>query len=332
MNFDFNNTLFNLQIYDYMLSQYQGKHAYYTILSQLNSGHFKSGDLIFTDNAVTKTYNAKKDLVTNNHIVLYKNNPNETLEAKSLLSSLKQLSMDILAHAETLTPVIESANYFSDQERVNLLLASYGWICYQRLHLQLCNFDSVSNLNLTETIPSIQARIRQAKAIIDEYDGFVQLFLSKQIIPQEVYIQFWEIAILTDVIMKYFAHDIDQFLIFTSKETFEYSDYKFMLPGEISEWEALKVDPILIGYWKACDFTPKDAAPWIHENFADPLFCKTCQRFKISLENAKIGVSLNIPLSLIRRWQNVNVPLQEAVQRMKNGEMPPIIPEGERML
>ncbi len=334
MDFSFENASFNLQILDYLVSQYQGKHAFLSILSTLNSAHFKSGDLVFVNNDLTKTDQMRKELLTNKKLYINKSGNNENnSDARILKSSLQQTSMDLLNCAEKIEPVINSTDYSSDAEKVNLLVATYGRCCYQRLHQLIFNLDSAEKLGLTNNLPQIQKARQEAQATVQSLDQFIQnTMLSKKLISQEVYITFWETAATTDVYLKSFCHDIDQFLIFSEKDTFEYTDYPYIDPQEIETWKTLNVAPVTIGYWKAADFTANKARPWIEANIPDPLFCNLCLKYKISISDAKLCLETQLPLPFARRWLALGVDLKTGIERMKNGETPALVKEGERML
>ena len=62
-NMDFINTNFNLQIFDNMITHCQGKYAYISILSALNSAHFKSGEQIFVKNDLIKFEKLRREII-----------------------------------------------------------------------------------------------------------------------------------------------------------------------------------------------------------------------------------------------------------------------------
>ena len=331
---DFTNANFNLQIFDYMISQYQGKYAYISILAALNSSHLNSGEQIFVKNDLLKFDKLRKEIFTNQKVFFDKGKCNpENNEYRTLRSSLEQMSMDLLNHSEKVTPIIDSTDYSSDPEKVNLLVASYGRVCYQRVHQYTFNLDSAIALNLQQNATQLQSLKDAATQGMTEFDSFVQnTLLSKQLIQKEVYISFWESSVTVPALLRAASHDIDMLIVLCEKENFEYQDYPYMSKDEIEDWKSLNVTPEAIGYWKACDFTPANAAPWISANINDPLTCYTCLKFKISLNDASVSIANNIPLILTRRWLALGVPLQEGIERMKQGEMPRLIQEGERML
>ena len=331
---DFTNAHFNLQVFDYMISQYQGKYAFISILAALNSSHLNSGEQIFVKNDLLKFDKFRKEILTNQKIFFDKGKCNpDNSEYRALKSSLEQMSMDLLNHSEKVTPIIDSTDYSSDHEKVNLLAASYGRICYQRTHLYTFNLDSAVALNLQQDAANFQQLKNIATKNMTELDSFIQnTLLSKQLIPREVYISFWETAVTVPALLKAASHDIDMLVTLCEKENFEYQDYPYMSKNEIEDWKLLNVTPEAIGYWKACDFSPSKAAPWINANINDPLTCYTCLKYKISLNDASLSIENNIPLVLTRRWLALGVSIQEGIERMKQGEMPQLIDASERML
>ncbi len=334
MDFTFANASFNLEILDYLISHYQGKHAFLSVLSALNSVHFKSGDLIFANNDLEKANNLRKDLLENKKLYVNKyGNNEENPDARILKSSLQQLSMDLLNYSEKIEPIIKSTDYSSDLEKVNLLVASYGRCCYQRLHQTIFSLDTAHQLGLTNMLPQIQKAQTEARTVVSQLDNFIQsTMLSKQIISKEIYITFWEISASTDVFLRYYCHDIDQLLVYIEKESFEYSDYPYIDLQEIENWKTLNVSPISIGYWKAADFTAIKAKPWIESNITDPIFCNLCLKYKISLSDAITCLETKLPLSIARRWLTLGVDLKTGIEKMKAGEMPALVKEGERIL
>ena len=331
---DFINTNFNLQIFDNMISHYQGKYAYISILSALNSAHFKSGEQIFVKNDLIKFEKLRREIISDQKIFFDKGKcSDDNSEYRSLKSSLQQMSMDLLNHAEKVEPVIESTDYSSDPEKVNLLVASYGRLCYQRMHQYTCNLDSAINLNLQQDAATLQNLKNAAYQNMTDFDNFVKnTLLSKQVISKETYISFWENSVTIPSILKACCHDLDMLIVLCEKENFEYQDYPYIPKDEINAWKQLNVPAQIIGYWKACNFTSSKAAPWINANIQDPFTCDTCLKFKISINDALTSIEQNIPLILTRRWLALGVSLQEGIERMKQGEMPQLIKNDERML
>lgn len=331
---DFTNASFNLQIFDYMISQYQGKYSCISVLSALNSVHFKSGEQIFVKNDLIKTEKMRREIIEGQKVYFDKGKClNDNTEYRTLKSSLEQMSMDLLNQAEKVEPIIDSTDYSSDQEKVNFLVASYARVCYQRYHQFVCNLDSAIKLNLQQDAINLQRMKDAAQNHIAEFDNFVQsTMLSKQLVSKEIYITFWENCVTLGALLRSFCHDIDVFKVLCEKENFEYSDYAYISPNEIPEWKNLNIPAQSIGYWKACDFTPAKASPWINSNITDPFTCLTCIKFKISLDDAMLSLQNQIPLVLTRRWLAQGVSLIDGIEKMKQGEMPTIINENERML
>lgn len=331
---DFINLGFNLQIFDYMISHYQGKFAFISVLSALNSTHFKSGEQIFVKNDLIKTEKMRSELITQQKLFFDKGKcSNDNLEYRALRSQLEQISMDLLNHAEKVEPIINSTDYSSDPEKVNYLVASYGRISYQKLHQCIYNLDSAVTLNLVQDAANIQNMRDAALKNRVDFDNFVQnAMLSKEPLTKETYIVFWENCVTIGALLRAACHEIDMYKTLCEKENFDYSDYPYILPSEIEDWKNLSISPTGIGYWKACDFTPSSAATWISANITDPFFAITCIKYNISVNDASLSIQSNVPLVLARRWISLGVPFQEGLERMKKGEMPALISPGERML
>ncbi|MGI6680513.1 MAG: hypothetical protein ACOX3T_03370 [Bdellovibrionota bacterium] len=331
---DFINANFNLQIFDYMISHYQGKYAFTTILSTLNSTHYKSGEQIFVKNDLLKFEKMRSEVVQEQKVFFDRGKcSNDDVEYRTLKSSLEQMSMDLLNHAEKVDPIIDATDYSSDPEKVNFLVASYGRVCYQRMHQFSFNLDSAITLNLRQEAAGLQNLRSVAIQNMSNFDGFVQnTMLSKQLIPKETYIAFWEDCVSIGATLKAACHDIDMFIKLSEKDDFEYTDYPYIHQDEMASWQQLNVIPQSIGYWKACDFTPSKAAPWISVNITDPFLCLTSLKYKLTVDDTSLCMQQNIPLVLARRWIALGVPLVEGIERMKKGEMPPLVKEGERML
>jgi len=299
-------------VLNYLYSVFQGRHAYYDILSHLRSPEFRSGELVMTKSSLDRIQSWIDALYKETPLLSVTWETLETTDANAAFDLLAKTKVELIDLSEKVEAILSIADYSSDKSRVALMTAAFGRFAYSRNYYVNGYIEFFNTFGQPELEREYQQLVPQAEWDLQLSDSFVQIINGPERPTDELFKDLREESLNLPGIFRASVHDINQLISsYENDFTFELAEIP---AGMAAEWGHLQVPPTVAGYWHAYRFRPKEAQPWLVAGIQDPGLASAYRIFGFPFEEAVEWLELRISPRTARQFRDSGHTPEQAAQ------------------
>ncbi|MDC0358350.1 hypothetical protein OAO01_05990 [Oligoflexia bacterium] len=308
-------------ILNYLNAGYQGKFAFYNILSQLNYSSFNPESVTSTREALNQVNMWLNSLWRGNAIVCASWTTTEDYKSRKAVQMLEELKEDLKLVAWDVCQIFARENLSKEPESVKLLIAALGRYVYSRDNYirGFIEFSKVFNSpdiaeQFTPLLPDVQEDVDMVHDLLAAYRKSTEQKGS-------FYHSLLDLVVTLPGTFYTHIHDINQIMSpLKGGFSFELTEIQ---PEEVALWKSFNVEPVEAGYWHAFGMNPEEAVAWNRKGFLEPLYVARWKVYGFGPEEARLWYDADFPIDIASLWSQAGFTPEEALANIDRGFVHP---------
>ena len=309
------------RVLNYLNAAFQGRFAFFNILSQLKHPFFSIEEIKVTKAVIEQIDRWLGGLWDGKLLFDETRIGKPTQETTRALTLLEQLIPELQDLAAGLRHLFAREGFGSEPQDVAFVVAAFGRNAYARDNYVRGFMEFGRVFNDSNMTSEWRRQLDLVTAEIKHANEFMLLVKENRVDNPKVYDQLRFMSRTLPGIFSAHTHDIRQ-LLCTHRCEFTFDKAAFE-KHEARVWDRAEIGPIEAGYWRAHGFTPEEAQEWKKYEITDPLIASEWLTTGFAPALAAKWLQHQFAPLLALQWQLQNYLPEEAAERVRCGCLTP---------
>lgn len=317
------------RVLNYLNAAYQGRFAFYNILSQLKHPRFSLDEIKGTKASIGRI-NAWLDTLWEGGLLFDEAKiTRQTPDALAALETLEGLLPELSDLAHEIKRIFGQESFAENVEDVAFIVAAYGRNAYARDNYVRGFLEFGRIFNDPDLVSSWKQQLDFVTAEVKQANEFMLMLKENRVESPRIYEHLKFLARTLPGIFRAHTHDIRQ-LLCTYRWDFNF-DKAAIEKHEARLWERAEIGAVEAGYWRAHGFNPDETAEWKKYEIIDPLVASEWLTTGFTPPLAEKWIRQQFSPLLALQWQLEDYHPEQAAELVRKGYLTPLdVPSAEQ--